>query len=125
VSRDLRGGGRSQLPAQISMNADLDTIWKALADETRRQLLDALIDGPKTTTELVVRFPNLSRFGVMKHVEVLRGAGLITTRHKGRSRINSLNALPIYHICARWLSKCEGLWLKPLVELGRTGIEID
>ena len=57
----------------------LDPVWKALADSTRRAVLDLLRDQPRTTTELVDAFPHLTRFGVMKHLEALREAGLVHT----------------------------------------------
>ena len=87
------------------MAKDLDHIWKALSDVTRREILDFLRDGPRLTTEIVERFPYLSRFGVMKHIEVLRESGLINTRSEGRRRINSLNAAPIRQILERWINK--------------------
>ena len=77
------------------MAEDLDQIWKALADETRRTILDFLRSGPKPTTAIVEQFPDLSRFAVMKHLDVLRQAALVVTREEGRQRINSLNAVPI------------------------------
>lgn len=104
------------------MSSDLDRIWKALADATRREILDVLRDGPRTTTEIVERFGNLSRFGVMKHLEVLREAGLVQTRQDGRRRINSLNAVPIRRIYERWVSKYEDHWAKKLVAL-KTSLE--
>jgi DNA-binding transcriptional ArsR family regulator len=96
---------------------DLDRIWKALADETRRAILDCLRDGPKTTTELVEQFPELSRFGVMKHVQVLRDAGLIVMREEGRRCVNSLNAVPIRQIYERWVSKFAEHWATTLLGL--------
>ena len=72
---------------------DLDDVWKALSDNTRRSILDLLRQGPRTTTEIVGAFPHLTRFGVMKHIEVLREAGLIHTREERRQRINSLNVV--------------------------------
>jgi len=99
------------------MRADLDQIWKALADETRRSILDYLRDGPRTTTEIVEQFPNLSRFGVMKHMDVLRTAGLLITREEGRKRINSLNAVPIRQIYERWVSKYENVWAHTLLQV--------
>lgn len=96
---------------------DLDPVWKALADPTRREILDLLRVGPRTTTELVEQFPHLTRFGVMKHIDVLRGAGLITTRHEGRRRINTLNPVPIRQIYERWVSAYEGLWASELLRL--------
>jgi DNA-binding transcriptional ArsR family regulator len=96
---------------------DLDAIWKALADETRRSILDCLRDGPKTTTEVVERFPELTRFGVMKHLQVLRDAGLVLTREEGRTCVNSLNAVPIRRIYERWVSKFAEHWAVTLLGL--------
>jgi DNA-binding transcriptional ArsR family regulator len=99
------------------MTEDLDKIWKALADETRRSILDMLRTGPRTTTEIVDQFPNLSRFAVMKHLDVLRQAALVLTREEGRRRINSLNAVPIRMIYERWVSHFENLWAGTLVRI--------
>src|SRR5262249_17350223 len=99
------------------MPDDMDRVWKALADETRRAILDFLRTGPRTTTEIVERFPQLSRFGVMKHLDVLRDAGLILTREEGRRRINTLNAVPIRKIYERWVSKYEGSWADALLRV--------
>ena len=73
--------------------------------------------GPRTTTEIVERFPNLSRFGVMKHIDVLRDADLINTRSEGRRRINSINAVPLRQVYARWVSKFEDLWATALLDV--------
>jgi len=54
------------------MAGDLDGVWKALSDPTRRAILDLLRRGPRTTTAIVEAFPRLTRFGVMKHIDVLR-----------------------------------------------------
>lgn len=102
-----RGGNRK---SARGANEDLDPVWKALSDATRREILDLLREGPRTTTEIVERFPQLSRFGVMKHIEVLRSAGLINTREEGRSRVNSLNAVPIQQIYERWVSRYAAHW---------------
>ena len=99
------------------MTNDLDQIWKALADETRRTILDFLRSGPKPTTAIVEQFPNLSRFAVMKHLDVLRQAALVVTREEGRQRINSLNAVPIRMIYERWVSKYEGIWASALLRV--------
>ena len=96
---------------------DLDHIWKALSDSTRREILDMLRDGPRKTTEIVEQFPQLSRFGVMKHLEVLRAAGLVKTRSTGRQRINSLNVAPIRQILERWISKYEAYWSNTLLRV--------
>lgn len=82
-----------------------DVIWKALADVTRREILDALAERPLTTGELVERFDHLCRTNVMKHVEVLVKARLIVIRREGRRRWNYLNPAPIQAVCDRWVSK--------------------
>ena len=99
------------------MAANLEPIWKALSDTTRREILDLLRDGPRPTTEIVRRFPQLSRFGVMKHLDVLREAGLVTTRIEGRKRINSLNAAPLRQILERWISKYEASWTNTMLRV--------
>jgi DNA-binding transcriptional ArsR family regulator len=96
---------------------ELDGVWKALSDYTRRSILDLLRQGPRTTTEIVEAFPHLSRFGVMKHIEVLREAGLIQTREESRQRINSLNVVPIRQIYERWVGRFEELWTSHLLRI--------
>jgi DNA-binding transcriptional ArsR family regulator len=102
------------------MAKDLDPIWKALSDPTRREILDLLCNGPLQTTEVVDQFPQLSRFGVMKHLDVLRDAGLVKTRSQGRLRINSLNAAPIRQILERWIGKYESHWSNTLLRVKET-----
>jgi DNA-binding transcriptional ArsR family regulator len=89
---------------------ELDPVWKALSDPTRRSILDFLRDRPRTTSEIVEWFPHLTRFGVMKHLEVLRQARLVQTREDGRQRVNSLNVLPIRQIYERWVGPFQELW---------------
>jgi len=96
---------------------DSDETWKALSDPTRRAILDCLRDGPKQTTAIVEMFPALSRFAVMKHLDVLRAAKLVNTRSEGRVRINSLNAAPIRDILERWISKYEAYWSNTLLRV--------
>lgn len=98
---------------------DLDPVFKALADPTRREILDLLRGGPRTTSEIVSQFPALTRFGVMKHIDVLREASLINVRAQGRERINSLNAVPIQQVYERWVRGFEGLWAAHLLDLQR------
>lgn len=105
------------------MSDDLDHVWKALSDPTRREILDQLRDGPKSTSELVEQFPNLSRFGVMKHIDVLREAGLVQTRSEGRMRINSLNVTPIREIAERWIGKYEAYWTNTLLRVKESAEE--
>jgi DNA-binding transcriptional ArsR family regulator len=119
--RTSKTRGRSPIVSQaeptLKRSHDLDLIWKALADETRRSILDCLRDGPKKTTDIVERFPELSRFGVMKHLQVLRDAGLVMTREEGRTCLNSLNAVPIRLIYERWVSKFSEHWATTLIRL--------
>ena len=96
---------------------DLDPVWKALSDPTRRAILDLLRQGPRTTTEIVDAFPHLTRFGVMKHIDVLREAALVHTREEGRQRVNSLNVVPIRQIYERWVGKYEELWASHLLRI--------
>src|SRR5712671_788833 len=92
------------------MAEDLDPVWKALSDPTRRTILDLLRRGAKTTTEIVDSFPDMTRHAVMKHIDVLRVVGLVNTREDGRRRINSLNVVPIRQIYERWVGPFQELW---------------
>jgi len=107
------------MPAHATINAtdEFDAVWKALSDPTRRAVLDLLRAGPLTTSEIVEGFPRLSRFGVMKHLDVLREAGLVQTREAGRQRVNSLNAMPIRQIYERWVGPFQELWTSKLLGL--------
>ncbi len=109
---------RRERAAELKCRGDeLDGVWKALSDSTRRSILDLLRQGPRTTTQIVEAFPHLSRFGVMKHIEVLREAGLIHTREERRQRINSLNVVPIRQIYERWVGRFEELWSSHLLRI--------
>jgi DNA-binding transcriptional ArsR family regulator len=99
------------------MVEELDPIWKALSDPTRRAILDMLREGPKKTTEIVENFPDLTRFAVMKHIDVLRSANLVNTFKDGRERINSLNVVPIRQIYERWVSPFAELWSSALLRI--------
>jgi DNA-binding transcriptional ArsR family regulator len=95
----------------------MDEVFKALADPTRRSLLDELFrqDG-QTLSALQERLP-MSRFGVMKHLRVLEEAGLITTRKRGREKLHFLNPVPIRQVYDRWVSKYAEPWASALSEL--------
>lgn len=95
----------------------LDPIWKALADPTRRRLLDLLKGEPRTTGDLAAAFPRLSRFAVMKHLSILEEVGLVVVRRRGRERWNHLNAAPIRAIAERWIGPYEALWAGSLLRL--------
>src|SRR5215211_2496486 len=92
----------------------MDEVFKALADPPRRSLLDRLFeeDG-QTLSALEERVP-MTRFGVMKHLRVLEGSGLITTRRNGREKLHFLNPVPIRLIHDRWVSKYAEPWTSGL-----------
>jgi DNA-binding transcriptional ArsR family regulator len=85
--------------------SDDDLVFRALADPTRRHLLDRLFerDG-RTLTELESEL-EMSRFGVMKHLRLLEEAGLVVTRREGRLKLHYLNPVPIRLIHDRWIDK--------------------
>jgi uncharacterized protein YndB with AHSA1/START domain len=89
----------------------MDTVFKALADPTRRSLLDELFeqDG-QTLSALVERRAPMTRFGVMKHLRVLEEAGLVVTRRRGREKLHFLNPVPIRLVHDRWVSKYAEPW---------------
>jgi DNA-binding transcriptional ArsR family regulator len=99
------------------MLCSVDEVFKALADSTRRELLDRLRerDG-QSLSALEVRLP-MSRFGVMKHLKVLEEAGLVTTQKRGREKLHFLNPVPIRLIHDRWVSKYAEPWASALSEL--------
>jgi DNA-binding transcriptional ArsR family regulator len=92
----------------------MDEVFKALADPTRRSLLDELFneDG-QTLSALEERLP-MTRFGVMKHLKVLEEAGLVVTRKRGREKLHFLNPVPIRLIYDRWVSKYSDRWVSGL-----------
>lgn len=79
-------------------------LWHALADPSRRKLIDRLAAGPLTTSQLCEGMP-MSRFGVMKHLAVLERAGLVIARRQGRLRLNHLNVAPLRALSRGWLSR--------------------
>ncbi len=95
----------------------MDGVFRALADPTRRSLLDELFehDG-QTLSALEGRLP-MTRFGVMKHLKVLEAAGLVVTRRRGREKLHFLNPVPIRLIHDRWVSKYAEPWATALSEL--------
>src|ERR1700704_2849717 len=106
------------------MNNDEDLVFKALADTTRRHLLDRLFerDG-RTLTELESELV-MSRFGVMKHLRVLEDAGLVVPRRQGREKLHYLNTVPIRLVHDRWVSKYAEPWAATLSGL-KTHLEDD
>jgi DNA-binding transcriptional ArsR family regulator len=98
---------------------DDDRVFKALADSTRRSLLDRLFvrDG-RTLTELESELA-MTRFGVMKHLRVLEDAGLVVTKRSGREKLHFLNPVPIRLIHDRWIDKFTERRVSALTDLKR------
>jgi DNA-binding transcriptional ArsR family regulator len=98
---------------------NMDEVFKALADPTRRELLDRLFkeDG-QTLTALEEGMP-MTRFGVMKHLRQLEEANVIVTRRRGREKLHFLNPVPIRLIYERWVSKYAEPWVSGLSGLKR------
>jgi DNA-binding transcriptional ArsR family regulator len=96
---------------------DDDLVFKALADATRRHLLDQLFrrDG-RTLTELESEL-DMTRFGVMKHLRVLEDAGLVLTRRSGREKLHFLNPVPIRELHDRWIDKYTERHVTALLDL--------
>jgi DNA-binding transcriptional ArsR family regulator len=96
---------------------DDDPVFKALADPTRRHLLDRLFerDG-RTLTELESEL-EMTRFGVMKHLRVLEDAGLVVSRRSGRTKLHYLNPVPIRLIHDRWIDKYTERHVSALADL--------
>ena len=99
------------------LGMDDDLVFKALADPTRRLLLDRLFerDG-RTLTELEAQL-DMTRFGVMKHLKVLEQAGLVVSRKRGREKLHFLNPVPIRLIHDRWIDKYRERQVSALADL--------
>ena len=80
-------------------------MFKALADPSRRDLLDRLFERDGRTLSELTEGLDMTRFGVMKHLKVLEDAGLVVTRKEGRHKLHYLNPVPIQEIHDRWIDK--------------------
>ena len=95
----------------------MDEVFKALADESRRALLDRLrADNGQTLGELCARL-DMTRQAVSKHLAILEGANLVATVRRGREKLHYLNPVPIHDIADRWIGKFERSRLQALGEL--------
>ena len=105
---------------QSPIISDVEEVFRALADPTRRQILDALFDHDgQTLTELCGQIPTMTRFGVMKHLALLEAAHLVTARRDGREKFHYLNPVPIVEIHDRWVSKYAAPFVSALTALKR------
>lgn len=96
---------------------DDDRVFRALADPTRRFLLDLLFERDGRTLTQLESELDMTRFGVMKHLRVLEDAGLVVTRRQGREKLHFLNPVPIRLIHDRWIDKYTEGHVKALVDL--------
>src|SRR6516225_8984729 len=92
----------------------MDAVFKALADPTRRSLLDELFREDGQPLRALERRLPMTRFGVMKHLRVLEEAGLVVTRKRGREKLHFLNPVPIRLVHDRWVSKYAAPWAAAL-----------
>ena len=95
----------------------MDEVFRALADRTRRGLLDQLFKQDGQTLSALERRKPMSRFGVMKHLRVLEKAGLVVTKRRGREKLHFLNPVPIRLVHDRWVSKYAEPWAATLSNL--------
>jgi len=96
------------------MITGVDAVFRALADPTRRGLLDELFEQDGQTLSALERRLPMTRFGVMKHLKVLEEAGLVTTKKRGREKLHFLNPVPIRLVHDRWVSKYAEPWAATL-----------
>jgi DNA-binding transcriptional ArsR family regulator len=117
LTRTYRGLTCDQMVTYPAAVTDDDLVFKALADPTRRFLLDLLYqrDG-RTLTELESEL-DMTRFGVMKHLRVLEDAGLVVARRSGREKLHFLNPIPIQLIHQRWIDKYRERHASALLDL--------
>ncbi|WP_270180017.1 helix-turn-helix domain-containing protein [Alkalihalobacillus sp. CinArs1] len=104
----------------MTNDEELTATFKALTHPTRREILDLLKDGPKTTGYLDEQFEDISRYAVMKHLSQLEEANLVLVRREGRSRMNYLNAVPIQRMYDRWMDKYQAMNASSLLSLKST-----
>src|ERR1700694_38846 len=104
----------------VTYSGAMDEVFRALADPTRRSLLDELFreDG-QTLSALEERF-SMTRFGVMKHLKQLEEAGLVVTKRRGREKLHFLNPVPIRLVHDRWVSKYAEPWAAALSGIKET-----
>ncbi len=95
----------------------VDEVFRALADPTRRSLLDELFREDGQTLGMLEERFSMTRFGVMKHLKLLEGAGLVVTKRRGREKLHFLNPVPIRLVHDRWVSKYAEPWVAGLSDI--------
>ena len=107
------------VPLERGLENDTAPLWRALGDATRRRILDLLRERPLITGEIAAQFP-ISRIAVMRHLEVLSEAGLVTSRKRGRERWHYLNAVPLQKLHRRWADPAAAGFASALLRLQDT-----
>jgi DNA-binding transcriptional ArsR family regulator/uncharacterized protein YndB with AHSA1/START domain len=105
--------------ARGGLEEDTAPLWRALADPTRRRILDLLRERPRVTGEIAAQFP-ISRIAVMRHLEVLAEAGLAVSRKRGRQRWHYLNTVPLQKLHRRWAEPAAAGFASALLRLQDT-----
>jgi len=98
---------------------DTDVLFKALADPSRRKLLDLLHAHDGRTLSELCDYLDMTRQGVTQHLELLEAANLVSTMRRGREKLHFLNPVPLQEIYERWIAKFEKPRLKALSDLKR------
>jgi DNA-binding transcriptional ArsR family regulator/uncharacterized protein YndB with AHSA1/START domain len=109
----------NMVPLERGPEDDTAPLWRALADPTRRRILDLLRQRPLITGEIAAQFP-VSRIAMMRHLEVLSEAGLVTSRKRGRERWHYLNAVPLQQLHRRWTDPAAAGFASGLLRLADT-----
>src|SRR6266568_1202717 len=107
------------VPLERGLEEDTAPLWRALADPTRRRILDLLRERPLITGEIAAQFP-ISRIAVMRHLEVLSEAGLAVSRKRGRQRWHYLNTVPLQKLHRRWADPAAAGFASALLRLQDT-----
>jgi len=107
------------VPLERGLEEQTAPLWRALADPTRRRILDLLRQRPLITGEVAAQFA-ISRIAVMRHLEVLSEAGLVTSRKRGRERWHYLNAVPLQKLHRRWAEPAAAGFASALLRLQDT-----
>ncbi len=97
-------------------DSDVDRLFGALANPTRRDVLDLLLHGPRTVTEIAARF-DMARPSVSEHLKVLRDCGLVSETKRGRNRYYAINPGPLHEL-QQWLTPYERFWRDRLISFG-------
>ena len=101
------------------MSTAVDNTYRALADGTRREIMDCLLEhGPMRATDLAAQFPQISRPAVSRHVRILREAGLLEERTRGRERWQHVRPLPLAEV-QQWVRRYERYWNERLDALAK------